>query len=59
MFVISGVNDVFWNQVEFFEYLVSNQHGCLEINVVSEAIALENLGVYRILDLIEFEQVII
>jgi hypothetical protein len=59
MFVISGVNDVFWNQIEFFEYLVSNQYGCLEINVVSEAIDLENLGVYRLLDLFEFKQVVI
>jgi hypothetical protein len=59
MFVISGVDDKFWNQFEFVEYLVANQHKTIELKVVSEAIELENLGVYRLLDLFEFERVII
>jgi len=59
MFIISGVDDKFWNQVEFIEYLVTNQHKVIELRIVAEAIDLENLGVYRLLDLFEFEQVII
>lgn len=59
MFVISGVDDKFWNQLEFVEYLVANQHKVIELSIVSEAIDLENLGVYRLLDLFKFEQVII
>jgi hypothetical protein len=59
MFVISGVNDKFWNQFEFIKYLVANQHKVIELDIVSEAIDLENLGVYKLLDLFEFEQVII
>jgi len=57
MFVISGVDDKFWNQLEFVEYLVANQHKVIELEVVSEAIDLENLGVYRLLNLFEFRQV--
>jgi len=59
MFIISGVDDKFWNQVEFIEYLVTNQHKVIELSIVAEAIDLENLGVYRLLDLFKFEQVII
>ena len=59
MFIISGVSDKFWNQVEFIEYLVANQHKVVELRIVSEAIDLENIGVYRLLDLFKFEQVII
>jgi hypothetical protein len=59
MFIISGVSDRFWNQVEFIEYLVANQHKVVELRIVSEAIDLENIGVYRLLDLFKFEQVII
>ena len=42
---------------EFIEYLVANQHKVIELSIVSEAIDLENLGVYKLLDLFEFEQV--
>jgi len=59
MFFISGVNDKFWNQDKFIEYLVANQHGQIELTIISEAIDLENLGVYRLLDLFEFNKVII
>ena len=59
MFFISGVNDKFWNQDKFIEYLVCNQHNQIELTIISEAIDLENLGVYRLLDLFEFKQVII
>ena len=59
MFVISGVDDKLWNQTDFVKYLVANQHKTIELGITSEAIDLENLGVYRLLDLFEFEQVII
>jgi hypothetical protein len=59
MFVIRGVDDKFWNQFEFIEYLFANQHKVIELSIVSEAIDLENLGVYKLLDLFKFEQVII
>ena len=59
MFIISGVNDKFWNQFDFIKYLVENQNKSIELGIVSEAIDLDNLGVYRLLDLFEFEQVTI
>ena len=59
MFVISGVNDKFWNQDNFIEYLVANQNKQIELTINSEAIDLGNLGVYQLLDLFEFKQVII
>ena len=59
MFIISGVDDKFWNQFEFVEYLVANQNKDIELTVLSEAIELQGLGVYRLLDLFEFEQVTI
>ena len=59
MFVVSGVDDKLWNHTEFVEYLVANQLKVIELSIASEAIDLENLGVYRLLDLFKFEQVII
>ena len=59
MFVIHGVDDRFWNQTEFVEYLAENQNRVIELTILSEAVDLENLGVYRLLDIFEFKQVII
>lgn len=59
MFVIHGVDDKFWNQIEFVKYLVDNQNNVIELTTFSEAIDLENLGVYQLLDLFKFKQVII
>jgi hypothetical protein len=59
MFVIQCVDDKVWNQFEFVEYLVGSQNGVVELAIVSEAIDLENLGVYRLLDLFKFKQVIV
>ena len=59
MFVISGVCDKFWNQLEFIKYLANNQNNSIELDIESEAIDLENLGVYKLLDVFEFKQVII
>ena len=59
MFVICGSNDKFWNQFEFIKYLVDNQNKSIELDIVPEAIDLENLGVYKLLDLFNFEQVVI
>ena len=59
MFVIHGVDDRFWNQTEFVEYLAENQNRVIELTILSEAVDLENLGVYRLLDIFEFKKVII
>lgn len=57
MFIISGTNDKLWNFQELVEYLAKNQHRCISLKINPEAICLESLGIYRLLDNFEFEQV--
>jgi hypothetical protein len=59
MFTVQCTNDKFWNQLELIEYLLKNQNQKIELNINPEAICLESLGLYKILDLFNFEQVII
>lgn len=58
-FTISGTSDIFWNKNQFFEFLLKNQKQSIELTVVPEAICLDTLGVYEILDMFEFESVTI
>ena len=57
MFIISGTNDKLWNTVELIEYLVSNQNQSIKLRINPEAIDLDRLGIYKILDIFNFEKV--
>lgn len=59
MFTVHCTNDKFWNQLELIEYLLKNQNKKIELDINPEAICLERLGIYQLLDLFNFEQVII
>ena len=59
MFTIICNDDKIWNQLELIEYLLKNQNQKIELDIKPEAICLESLGLYKILDLFNFEQVII
>ena len=56
-FIITGTNDKLWNFQELTTYLASNQHRRISLKINPEAISLEILGVYQLLDNFEFEQV--
>jgi hypothetical protein len=56
-FTISGTSDKIWNHNNLLSFLIANQHGHIEIDIEPEAICLENLGVYKLLDKFSFEQV--
>lgn len=58
-FIISGTSDKFWNKNQFFEFLLKNQNKTIELQIVPEAVCLNTLGVYEILDMFEFESVTI
>ena len=59
MFNLGCTSDKIWNLKEFVEYLFSNQGKDIEICIFPEAISLKDLGVYDLLDLFKFNQVII
>lgn len=59
MFKLHCVNDQIWNMIELINYLVKNQQKDILIDIVPEAICLDNLGFYKILDCFEFERVLI
>jgi len=58
-FVISATSDRFWNLTEFIQFLAKHQGQAIELELDPEAICLENLGVYPLLDAFEFESVCI
>lgn len=57
MFTISGTNDKLWNSIELVRYLVANQHRPIRLRINPEAIDIGTLGIYRLLDVFEFQQV--
>ena len=59
MFTIICNNDKIWNQLELIEYLVNHQNKKIELDITPEAICLERLGAYQLLNLFNFEHVII
>jgi hypothetical protein len=59
VFTVHCNNDKFWNQLELIDYLLKNQNKKIELDINPESICLESLGLYQILDLFNFEQVII
>jgi hypothetical protein len=56
-FIISGTNDKLWNYLELVNHLAKNQHKCIELKIIPEAIDLTNLGVYKLLDSFNFQKV--
>ena len=58
-FVISATSDRFWNLTEFIQFLTKHQGQAIELELDPEAICLENLGVYTLLDAFKFESVCI
>jgi len=56
-FVITGTNNKLWNFQELTNYLVRNQHRRISLIINPEAICLETLGIYQLLDNFEFASV--
>jgi hypothetical protein len=56
-FTIAGTSNKFWNYNDFLSFLIANQHGHVEIDIEPEAICLENLGVYNLVDKFSFKQI--
>ena len=59
MFKLHCVNDQVWNMIQLIDYLVKNQQKEISIDIVPEAVCLDTLGFYKILDCFEFKRVII
>lgn len=56
-FIITGNDDKLWNFQELVNYLVKNQRQHISLKINPEAICLETLEIYRLLDNFEFKQV--
>lgn len=56
-FRLGATSDKLWNQIEFLDFLSKNQNGHIVLRMDPEAICLENLGLYKILDCFVFSQV--
>lgn len=56
-FIIIGTNDKLWNYRELVTYLAKNQRKRIELKIRPEAVDLNDLGIYDLLDNFSFEQV--
>jgi len=56
-FIISCTSDKMWNYNNLLNFLIANQHNSIKLDIQPEAICLENLGVYELLDKFSFTQV--
>ena len=59
MFNLGCTSDKIWNLTEFVEYLFSNHEKNIEFCISPEAVSLKDIGVYALLDLFKFNQVVI
>ena len=59
MFTVNCTSDKIWNTTELVAFLAAKQHKSIVLDINPEAICLHNLGLYKILDCFEFEQVVI
>jgi hypothetical protein len=57
MFKLGCTSDKIWNLQELLEYLTTNQGKTIEICIFPEAVPLQSIGLYKLLDLFDFEQV--
>lgn len=58
-FTIGCTSDKIWNYDKLLNFLIDNQHNSIELNIEPEAICLENLGLYDLLDKFNFKKVTI
>lgn len=58
-FTVAGTSDKIWNYNDLLNFLIANQHNSIDLTIEPEAICLENLGLYNLLDKFNFEQVTI
>jgi hypothetical protein len=56
-FKIQATSDRFWNKNQFISFLFQNQQSPIELTLAPEAICLETLGVYDLLEDLGFEDV--
>jgi hypothetical protein len=56
-FTIGCTSDKIWNINDLLNFLISNQNDSIKLNIEPEAICLENLGLYKLLDKFNFKQV--
>ena len=59
MFTIICNNDKIWNKLELIDYLVKHQDKKILLDIHPEATCLQSLGVYTLLDVFNFEHVLI
>lgn len=59
MFTVSCTSDKIWNLPALIEYLAANQNQDINLRLEPEAICLEHLGLYQILDKFQFRSVTI
>lgn len=59
MFRLSCTSDKIWNLDDLIAYLAAHQNQDIQITLVPEAIELENLGLYKLLDQFSFNSVTI
>ena len=57
VFTIHASDDKIWNHRDLIKFLVDNQHKPIELVINPEAICLESLGLYDLLDEFSFESV--
>lgn len=58
-FTVSCTSDKIWKHGELLTFLIENQHKHIELDLEPEAICLENLGLYDLLNKFIFEKVTI
>jgi len=56
-FIISGTNDMIWNMHDIIDYLVKNQNKHISLKINPEAICLNTINLYKLLDSFKFSQV--
>lgn len=56
-FRLSGTSDRFWNKDEFIKFLFDHKNQAITLEMDPEAVCLENLGVYKLLDDMGFTEV--
>ena len=57
IFKLAAVSDKIWNYNELINFLLKNQNSHIAIKMDPEAVCLENLGLYNLLDSLNFLQV--
>jgi hypothetical protein len=56
-FILKPANDFIWNQVDFIQFLISNQGQSIVIDTHDEGVDLQIAGVYQLLEQFEYNDV--